>query len=254
MFSIITVTYNDLQGLKQTYESIRNQTYREFNWIIVDNNSTDGTAAFVRGIHNSAADICPIYIREPDAGIYDAMNKGINNAIDPYLIFMNSGDKFHNVGVLADSAESLRDGNVDILVGDSLEVDIHGQSFVKKCRTLRYLQFGMISHHQSMFFRKRLNLKYDTSYRVAADYDLMSRLVRDGARVKRVSLIISIFERGGLSQTNFFESIQEQLRIQRLVHKASNVKLLTYFFIKLFVHNFRNFSPFMYDRLRFTKH
>lgn len=254
MFSIITITYNDLHGLRKTYESICKQTYREFCWIIVDNNSTDGTSDFVVNVCNSVTDIELIYIREPDQGIYDAMNKGVKFAKDPYLMFLNSGDSLYNGQVLADSAVRLRDSDVDILVGDSVEVDVHGQAFVKKCKSLQYLKFGMISHHQSMFFHKRLDLKYDTRYSVAADYDLISKLVRDGAVVKYIPLIISIFERGGLSQTNFLKSIREQLKIQSSVHKVSNFKLLIHFLIKFFVHHFRNFSPFLYDRLRLKKH
>src|SRR5262245_38437900 len=90
LFSIVTITYNDLAGFRETAASVAGQTFKNFEWIVVDGGSTDGTLDFL--------DVFPRRpdqrISEPDKGIYDAMNKGIERASGVYTIFMNGGDRF----------------------------------------------------------------------------------------------------------------------------------------------------------------
>jgi glycosyltransferase involved in cell wall biosynthesis len=90
--SIITINYNNLVGLKRTVESVVNQTWNEFEYILVDGGSTDGSAEYIR----SQSDKIDYWVSEPDKGIYNAMNKGIAKATGEYLLFLNSGDHFFN--------------------------------------------------------------------------------------------------------------------------------------------------------------
>ena len=94
LFSIITVCRNNLGELKQTYDSIKGLNGSDHEWIVIDGNSEDGTKEWLKQIPSAK------WISEPDSGIYNAMNKGIRHASGNYLIFMNSGDCFHD----ADSA------------------------------------------------------------------------------------------------------------------------------------------------------
>lgn len=90
--SIITINYNNLDGLKRTVESVVNQTWQEFEYIIIDGGSTDGSAEYIA----SQSENIDYWVSEPDKGIYNAMNKGIAKATGEYLLFLNSGDHFFN--------------------------------------------------------------------------------------------------------------------------------------------------------------
>ncbi len=87
LFSVITVTRNNLVGLRRTHESLRIQSCGDYEWIVVDGASDDGTADYLK---KTGAN----WVSEPDRGIYDAMNKGIARAQGRWLIFMNAGDEF----------------------------------------------------------------------------------------------------------------------------------------------------------------
>ena len=87
--SIITVNYNDREGLKKTIESVINQTWQDFEFIIIDGGSTDGS----REVIEQYKDKIDYWISEPDKGIYNAMNKGIKAASGEFLLFLNSGDR-----------------------------------------------------------------------------------------------------------------------------------------------------------------
>ena len=95
-FSIITVNYNNLEGLKKTVESVKNQTYQKFEYIVIDGGSYDGSLEFIKDNES----LLDYWVSEPDSGVYQAMNKGIEKATGEYLLFLNSGDHFCNTKVL----------------------------------------------------------------------------------------------------------------------------------------------------------
>lgn len=95
-FSIITINYNNKEGLRKTIESVVGQSFRDFEYIIIDGGSTDGSIEVIK----EYAGKVDYWVSEPDKGIYHAMNKGVLQAHGEYLNFMNSGDEFYNNGVL----------------------------------------------------------------------------------------------------------------------------------------------------------
>ena len=101
--SIITINYNNQSGLQRTVESIVNQTWKEFEYIVIDGGSTDGSAAYLE----SQNKIFDYWVSEKDLGIYNAMNKGIKAATGHYLLFLNSGDELLNDKVLAQNHHNL---------------------------------------------------------------------------------------------------------------------------------------------------
>lgn len=111
--SIITINYNNRDGLQHTIESVINQTSHEFEYIIIDGGSTDGSVDIIKQYTNQI----DYWVSEPDRGIYHAMNKGIDIAKGEYCIFMNSGDLFHNTSSIKDSINHL-DGT-DIVNGNT---------------------------------------------------------------------------------------------------------------------------------------
>ncbi len=94
--SIITVNYNNLEGLKKTVKSVVDQTWSEFEYLIIDGGSTDGCLEYIKIKENEI----DFWISEPDKGVYHAMNKGIQKATGEYVIFLNSGDHFYKKNVL----------------------------------------------------------------------------------------------------------------------------------------------------------
>ena len=100
-FSIITINYNNVEGLRNTIKSVVNQTYTDYEFIIIDGGSTDGSVEVIK----EYANIITYWVSEPDKGIYNAMNKGIEVANGEYLNFMNSGDCFYNNDVLQKVAD-----------------------------------------------------------------------------------------------------------------------------------------------------
>lgn len=101
--SIITINYNNLEGLKKTVESVVNQTWKAFEYIVIDGGSTDGSAAFIE----SQSETIDYWVSEPDQGIYNAMNKGIAQASGEYLLFLNSGDHLFSNIVLEENHKFL---------------------------------------------------------------------------------------------------------------------------------------------------
>ena len=95
-YSIITVNYNNRDGLRATIESVVNQTYRDYEFIVIDGGSTDGSTDVLKEFDDKIT----YWVSEPDKGIYNGMNKGIAKATGDYLNFMNSGDCFYNEKVL----------------------------------------------------------------------------------------------------------------------------------------------------------
>ena len=95
--SIITINYNNREGLKRTIESVVNQTFTDFEWILIDGGSTDGSKELIEQYSNRFS----YWVSEPDNGIYNAMNKGLRAAKGDYLQFLNSGDRLYNAQSLA---------------------------------------------------------------------------------------------------------------------------------------------------------
>lgn len=148
--SVITITYNDVEGFRRTVESVESQTWRGFEWIVIDGGSSDGTKVYLESL-NPQPDY---WVSEPDRGVYDAMNKGIAQAKGEYLLFMNGGDSFCNERVLEEVFNGFPDG--DIVYGDAI---YHFRDGVKKvCHpdvfNLYHLWITYATCHQPAFVRQ----------------------------------------------------------------------------------------------------
>lgn len=210
-FSIITIAWNNLKGLRETDRSVQAQTFTDYEWIIVDGASTDGTVEVAASGQFAGS----AFVSEPDKGLYDAMNKGIERASGDYLIFMNSGDAFADEAVLADVANHPSFGVSPMLYGDAYEVEGEKRIF-KGALHHRSAPYTMFTHHQAIFYcRKRVgDLRYDLSYRMGADWVFTGEMLKVSGRPAKLSRVICNFERGGLSQSNT-AAIQKQVRSER---------------------------------------
>lgn len=209
-FSIITITYNNRAGLKKTAASVKAQTCKNYEWIVIDGASTDGTQEdFINYLASQT-------ISEPDNGIYDAMNKGLERATGKYIIFMNAGDQFASTDILQKISDMTGTKTYDLIYGDSLEETENGIRR-KPAKAAETIIRGLFTHHQAIFYnRKSLEkLRYDTSYKIAADYDLTLRFLKEKRDSLYVPGPICMFEGGGISQRNIKLGRQEQFSARK---------------------------------------
>ena len=210
LFSIITVTRNNLDGLRATQDSLAIQICREFEWIVIDGASTDGTPEWLRTTDAK-------WTSEPDDGIYGAMNKGLARAQGGYVLFLNAGDCFSSPDTLSRVAQ--RQGGEVFIYGDALETrDRHPPAY-KRAHEPDTLPQGMFTHHQAMLYRRECigDLRYDTSYKIAADYDFTARFLKqnEGRPVLYCDFPLCLFEAGGISQQQTDLGRREQFGIRQ---------------------------------------
>jgi len=196
--SIITVNYNNLKGLKKTVEHVKNQTYKEFEYLVIDGGSTDGSANYLKQ-NNIFFDY---WISEPDSGVYQAMNKGIGKATGEYLLFLNSGDHFYNTKVLEKNHKALKDS--DIIYFD-LQVIEGDKQFIKTYpNTLSFSYFVEDTlPHPATFIKKEAFLKtnlYKEDFKIVSDWKFfIDAICKYNLSYKRIAQPLSTFYIGGLS-------------------------------------------------------
>jgi glycosyltransferase involved in cell wall biosynthesis len=183
---------NNLEGLKKTVASVINQTWQEFEYIVIDGGSTDGSKEYLE----SQSDNIDYWVSEPDKGIYNAMNKGIRIAKGEYVLFLNSGDNLNNLDALEENHIHLVDK--DIIYFD-INVEEHGDFYVKKCPEV--MNFTYLYHdtlpHQSTFIRKILFEKigyYDENIKIVSDWKFfILALIKHNATYKHIDAVFSTF-------------------------------------------------------------
>lgn len=248
-FSIITICRNNLVELKNTHNSILEQTSNDFEWIVIDGDSTDGTKDWLRQNNDSLS------TSEPDSGIYDAMNKGISKATGKYLIFMNSGDCFNNENVLENSKTITESHNLPAFVyGDSIDISEEGLSYYRKAKNYKKNWRGMISQHQAMFFNKeKLNgLIYSEEYKLSGDYAFISSFLKNKGKNEIIYLNFPVckFSMGGVNETKRFAALKEDYKIREKIINLSLFSNITLYFLHYIHGLMKKTNP----SLRFVKH
>lgn len=198
--SIITVNFNNKTGLQKTIESVISQTFHDFEWIIIDGGSTDGS----RELIEQNANLFSYWVSEPDKGIYNAMNKGIKLAKGDYLQFLNSGDWLYDDTSLERCFSHSFSGG--IVYGDFYFVKSDGQ-MVKSCfqnpLTLRYLYHYSLGHNASFIKRELLQEElYDERYKIVSDWAFFLKQALKNCDFKYIDEIVSCFDTSGISSTN----------------------------------------------------
>ncbi len=204
-FTIITVTYQAADKVEQTLKSVLNQTYKDYEIIVKDGLSTDGTIEVERrvlnGVHNASL------IVFSDCGIYDAMNQAVSYAKGEYILFMNAGDSFANENVLQHVSEWLCHNEADILYGSILEKKgalVVERHYGSKNSKLWHYSLGACLCHQSMFCKRDLfdERKFDLSFKVCADREWQMYFIAKNKIAKPLGFITSIVEAEGFSSNN----------------------------------------------------
>ena len=207
--TVITVNYNNSAGLLKTIDSVRLQSCQDFEFIIIDGASTDDSVAIIK----QNEDILAHWISEPDNGVYQAMNKGIDWAKGEYCIFMNSGDIFYDSKVIEYVLPLLKE--YDVLTGATW------LSFGRLVQApndvpMRFL-FNQTLCHQSSFIKTSLlkKYKYDENLRFVSDWKFWIQIfvMGDLASYKRIDRIVSEYDWNGMSTTNYKESDKEKSKV-----------------------------------------
>lgn len=196
--SVITISYNNREGLEKTIKSVVSQDNNDYEYIVIDGGSEDGSKELLE----KYAEHISYGICESDKGIYNAMNKGIQAAHGEYLIFLNSGDQFYDSKSLSNGAKYL--GNEDLVYGD-LEIVNNDKSFIKKYpKDLSFQHFYYQSlPHPSTFIKKtafeRFGL-YDESFKIISDWKwFLMAVCTHNCSFKHIDHTISTFYMDGIS-------------------------------------------------------
>lgn len=210
--SIITINYNDADGLEQTIKSIICQTFRDYEYIVIDGGSTDGSL----GVIKKYSEHINYWVSERDKGIYNAMNKGLKYANGDYVNFLNSGDTYYDTNVLDKINDLL---NYDIVAG--------------QCRIGKKKMYGFIDHeitmldlfqdalnHQSTFIRRQLFNKspYNEQYKLVSDWIFtIEKTIIDNCSFKGIPNIICNYDGNGISSVSNLRLIERENYLKGLL-------------------------------------
>lgn len=200
--SIITVTYNSEKTVEQTIKSVLSQTYRNFEYIIVDGSSNDRTVSIIK--KNEESDKRIKYISEPDNGIYDAMNKGIKMASGDFIALLNSDD-YYEPDALENIVKNIPENfqnQMLVIYGMVRYIENETESMVL-IKNHKGLPERMLMHPACFVSRDIYKMyKYDTNYKSAADYDLFLKLYQNPKVIFiPIYKIITNFRLGGMSSS-----------------------------------------------------
>ena len=224
-FTIITCTYDASKYIDRTLESVRGQSYPHIEHFIIDGVSKDDT---VKKAQTYAYDShYPVIVKsEPDKGLYDAMNKGIQLAKGNYIIFLNAGDVFYEEDTLTNIAEQLKDKPLPgVIYGDTDIVDEEG-NFIRKRRLapperLSWKSFkqGMLVCHQSFYARTDIakQVPYNLRYRYSADVDWCIRIMKEaekqGLELWNTHKTLCSYLEGGMTEKSHRASLKERFMV-----------------------------------------
>ncbi|MCF8357671.1 MAG: glycosyltransferase [Prolixibacteraceae bacterium] len=213
--SVITVVFNDADNVEGTIKSVVNQNYPDIEYIVIDGASTDGTKEIIE----KYSDRISFWLSEPDTGLYNAMNKGIEKASGHYVLFLNSGDKLHNPEILQTIFAQLNGQLPDVVFGETMIVaEDESEIGLRRLKapeilTWKSLRDGMLVCHQSFLASRELAPEYDEMYRFAADYDWMLKILKKADSIHNSQLIIASFLDGGVSKKNIRKGLRERFSI-----------------------------------------
>lgn len=228
--SIITSTFNSSATVKDTFNSILSQTFKDIEYLVIDGCSKDGTIDIIKE-YEQKFDGRMRWISEKDTGVYDAMNKGIHMATGDVIGFLNSDDFFTKNDCLQTIADTFAKEDIDATYGNVHYVDgddlTHMVRFYSSKRfTPSRMRLGFMPAHPSFYCKRSVYEAYgdfDTSYRIASDFELLLRFIYvNKIKTKYIPKDFVTMRTGGLS-TSGFSSHRQIMKDHRKALKANHV-------------------------------
>lgn len=217
LLSIITITYNAEQFLERTIQSILAQTDQNFEYIIIDGKSKDGTLAIAEKYKNRVNKL----ISEPDKGLYDAMNKGLKTATGDFVWFMNAGDEINDNQAVANIYKAISE-KTDVLYGDTYFVDNDGniegfRSEITPHRLPKNLKWqdmklGMLVCHQAFIARKSIAPLYMEN-NLSADVDWEIECLKNARKIQYLDFVVAKYLTGGISNKQLKRSLLDRYEV-----------------------------------------
>ncbi|WP_278623018.1 glycosyltransferase family 2 protein [Parabacteroides gordonii] len=236
--SIITITYNASRWLERTILSILSQSYSNIEYIIIDGGSTDGTVDIIKQYASGIS----YWVSEPDKGIYDAMNKGLQKATGDYVWFINAGDSLYTSDTVQRVVSLVQKKKVlpDIIYGETSIIDEDGNSQgrrrLKAPDKLSWKSFrmGMLVCHQSFITKRTIVPLYDLTYRYSSDFDWCIRCMKQAKSIYNTRMVLSNFLEGGVSTTQRKASLKERYDVMCKYYGIVSTSLLHVWFAMRF--------------------
>ena len=249
--SIITIVLNDYDNIEKTVLSVLSQKNNNIQYIIIDGGSTDGTVDVI----NKYINYIDYFVSESDNGIYDAINKGLRQALGNYVGILNSGD-FYCDKILT-TVLNISNFNYDIIYGNIYFNNINNL----KIANLNYLNLKMSIFHPSTFVNNSIYKKYgyyDTSYKISADYDFILKCFLKNASFYYLNIPFVIFNLNGVSSKNYKLGLYENYLIKKkyfnffVISKFYIISLFKYYLL-ITINKLLLFSFGKYNTKKFKK-
>lgn len=210
--SVITVVYNAVEEIERTIRSVASQIYYDYEYIIIDGKSTDGTLGVIEKYKNNIS----MLISEKDNGIYDAMNKGAKYAHGEWIVYMNAGDTFANRNTLMEifgGNNNLTD--IDIIYGDMRSCYVAAPLIIH-AKPLKTLKYRMAFCHQSSYIKSDImkTHPFDLRYKYVADFNLFHKLFLENKNFLYIPIVMTnYYPEGGLTNNHILSVMREENEI-----------------------------------------
>lgn len=208
VISIIIPTFNNLPLLKKCIASIEKQTFKDFEVLIMDGNSTDGTQDYLKTLETPF-----FYKSEPDTGIYDAMNKGIQLAKGEWFYFLGADDKIAKKDTLQNVVDNLKCASVDLILAN-IKYENSEEVLVPEWGLKLWIK--NILNHQGLIYRAKLfeSQQFSYGYNVLSDYHFNIQLFKKKCKIKKLSLTLAICGDKGVSKDYNWNLYSEETRLK----------------------------------------
>lgn len=217
--SIITVCYNSEKTIEDTLYSVASQTYPNIEYIIVDGGSTDRTNEIVR----KYSEFVDVHVSEKDNGLYDAMNKGIMLSTGDVIGILNSDDFFLSKESLSELISGFYQEDIDAVYSDLVYVKAEDTNKITRLYSSKVfkkflIKFGIMLPHPTFYAKRSVYEQYGfykLSYRVAADFEFITRCLVNGVKINRVPTVSIKMREGGISSSGLLWRVHQNVEIVR---------------------------------------
>jgi glycosyltransferase involved in cell wall biosynthesis len=224
--TVITATYNSISSIRDTYESIASQDYKEIEWIVIDGESTDGTIDYLRSIQHKISKL----ISEKDNGIYHALNKGLQLATGDIIGFLHSDDVFANEEIISGIAKLFQEQQIGGVYGDLEYISQNkNKDVIRKWKSNDFnsdqIKKGWMPPHPTLFLKREIYEKFgnfDENMKISADYDFILRIMKSPEIYYHYfPTVITKMKMGGASSS--LQNIKQKMKEDILALKKNKI-------------------------------